>query len=103
MPTQLYELLAEMQTKWFDAAKEYRDCIQHYFAPGSSRSIAIMERKEPGIWSMSAWLPDEPARSLNEFTFKQKVDALDYGWQLATNVVGVCEVVWSAGKAEELE
>ncbi len=93
MPRHLFDKLALVRTNWFDKAKEYRDCVQHYYSPGSAGPRSIMERRTPGLWTLTAWLPDEPSRSLDEFKFTKQIDVLDYGWELTTRAVDALAVV----------
>ena len=99
IPRSLKATIDESWNQYFAHAKEYRDCIQHYVSPGEARSYADIQRKEPGFWSMSAWLPDNPeARSSDKFTYKNRLDALTYAWSLTSRVVQVTKTICAASQ-----
>lgn len=57
------EVKTQLESLWSShclQAKEYRDCIQHYLSPGAAKPFADMQRFEPDVWGMRAWLPDNP-------------------------------------------
>lgn len=90
IPETLKNTIEDSWRHFFATAKEHRDCIQHYVAPGADRGFADMQRKDPGFWTMTAWLPDNPeARSPHAFTFDDRLDALTYAWSLTNRVVQI--------------
>ncbi len=88
------ERIEKLFDKYCADAKEYRDCLEHYLSPVAPRQFAAMKRLSPGVWSMTAWLPDNPqARSWNSFKYTRKRDALTYGWELTNAVIGIVFLV----------
>jgi hypothetical protein len=93
------DVRSRLELLWNDhcaKAKEYMDCIQHYVSPGAHKGFADMERFEPNVWGMRAWLPDNPeGRSARNFVFHQQLDALSYGWRFADSVLQIVEIVFT--------
>ena len=82
LPDTLKQLSESLWDKRLAHAKEYRDCIQHYVAVGSS-SWAMMTRVGELIWTLLLRIPDNPeAKSAKKFTYKLDLDAMTYAWEL---------------------
>jgi hypothetical protein len=96
LPSQVQQMINDSWSKLFAAAKEHRDCIHHYVAPGAHRDFGRMHLREPGFWTMAVWLLDNPgARSPRQFTFDDRVDALTYAWKLTDGAIKLCKAVYS--------
>ena len=94
IPESLQNTIDDSWSHFFANAKEHRDCIQHYVAPGADRGFADIQRRDPGFWTMTAWLPDNPeARSAQAFIFDNRLDALTYAWSLTNRVVQITRVI----------
>jgi hypothetical protein len=94
LPETLQNMIEDSWRRFFATAKEYRDCIHHYVAPGADHGFACMQRHDPGFWTMTAWLPDNPeARSAQAFTFNGQLDALTYAWSLTNRVVQITKTI----------
>ncbi|HEX8276560.1 MAG TPA: hypothetical protein VF615_28225 [Longimicrobiaceae bacterium] len=77
-----------------DKAKEYRDCIQHYFSPGLRTNFADVQKVGIGFWTLTAWLPDSAeTRSPLSFSYDQRTDALRFAWTVLDRIVGLFEVI----------
>jgi hypothetical protein len=90
-------LRAKLEASWtndFSVAKEYRDCIQHYFSPGEHTSQALLSRDPAEFYFVKAFLPDNPeARSLKGFEFNKGLDVLTYSWKLTSRLVEVVKLL----------
>lgn len=72
----------------------YRDCIQHYVPVDFRMASAFMRRHDSGAWTTTMRIPDNPeARSQRRFTFAKELDALNFGWRIADEVLGVVTFV----------
>jgi len=101
IPTTLSEPI-NVAVRNYRQAKDYRDCLSHYIQFGARMPFARLELRDGVAWSMSAWLPDNPeARSFNGFKYDTKVDALDYGWRTAFEVVDFAQTVFDALRSAE--
>jgi len=82
-----------LEKSWSEVGKrvtQYRDCLQHYVPVAFGISSVHMQRLSSSIWSVSAWLPDNPeARSQSEFQYSARLDACTYGWQLVSEIITV--------------
>ena len=86
LPGALKQLAENLWDERLSHAKEYRDCIQHYVAVGSS-SWAMLTRRNDLIWTMLLRIPDNPdVKSAKRFTFGSDLDAMTYGWELITDL-----------------
>lgn len=93
LPDDVRNLIDEM-TAIVDAAKEHRDCIQHYFSPGVHTDFADIQKLGIGFWTLTAWLPDNvQTRSAQKFTYDNKTDALSFTWELVNSIVRLFETL----------
>jgi hypothetical protein len=77
-----------------DKAKEYRDCVQHYFSPGLRTNFADVQKVGSGFWILVAWLPDNAeTRSVLSFSYDQRTDALRFVWNVLDRIVNLFEVI----------
>lgn len=103
----LPSLSSRLQQSWSQFGvklTDYRDCIQHYvpIGPGSDSSHVQMTKLQGVAWSTSFYIPDNPeAKSKKHFRYTSSLDALTYGWQLATEVLGIVLLVFDAVLKEE--
>lgn len=103
LPSALKQLSDSLWDKRLSHAKEYRDCIQHYVAVGSS-SVAMMTRVDNLIWTLLLRIPDNPeAKSRNSFTYKHDLDALTYGWELVGDLFTLTNCVIQSVSADECD
>jgi len=73
-------------------AKEFRDCIHHYFSPGVHTDFADVQKLGLGFWTLTAWLPDNvETRSALHFRYAKEADALTFGWSLANRTIELFE------------
>lgn len=94
LPLEKRESIESIWAEYCAHAKEYRDCIQHYVAPGADRGFADMRKLDPGVWSMSAWLPDNPeVRSHVSFRFDGQKDLLKNGWYFANSTLDIVDLI----------
>jgi hypothetical protein len=90
-------LRRELQGSWEahgERMKVYRDCIHHYVPLDFGQSSVHMTEILSAVWTVSALIPDNPeARSSRKFTFAGNLDALEYGWPIAIEVLRIMAVV----------
>lgn len=78
LPVGLRKKLESFESTRLVHAKEYRDCIQHYVAVGSS-SWGMLYRVMEHVWALIVRIPDNPeSRSARRFKFEAEYDALTY-------------------------
>ncbi len=105
LPSVPAELLDRLDASWTGHGallKEYRDCLHHYVPLGRALPYAILTKLPSGVWKSSSPIPDNPGtRSHDAFRYDRRLDALAYGWSVATEVVDlmrfVCEAVARPG------
>jgi hypothetical protein len=86
-------LRTRLETSWEKYGKKitfYRNNVQHYatmdFGMGSVKMMPLNDR----LWGMKVLLPDNPeVRSRDKLLYKEGVDALAYGWEIACEVLDV--------------
>ncbi len=101
-PKSLKTTIDESWNEYFSHAREHRDCIQHYVSPDAARGYADIQRKPPGFWTMSAWLPDNPeVRSSDKFTYNNRLNALTYAWSLTSRVVQITKTICAASQSTQ--
>jgi hypothetical protein len=89
LPDSVKERVSHIWDNRLTHAKEYRDCIQHYVAVGSS-SWAKLTRIDDLIWTLSLRIPDNPeVKAATKFTYDRGLDAMTYAWELVTDVIGL--------------
>lgn len=89
LPDMLKQLAEDVWDQRLSHAKEYRDCIQHYVAIGSS-SWAMLTRVDDSVWTVLLRIPDNPeVKSAKSFTFARDLDAMTYGWELIGDLFGL--------------
>ena len=77
IPTSLITKIEHITADFFDHAKEYRDCLEHYLSPLAPRNFADMRIVPPGVWTMSTWLPKNPeARRWESFEYDSDTGGL---------------------------
>jgi hypothetical protein len=86
------DLSQRLQATWDTTGvriKAYRDCAFHYVPLFSMFGYEVWgDEGEP--WHAYFHVPDNPdARSVGQFTFEQKVDALRFGWESMSEIAGV--------------
>lgn len=87
MPAELRTRLSSSWQHWGEAVKSYRDCINHHTHLDCHASCAWMRKIDDAVWSTKVLLPDNPeVKSLSRFTFELDRDALDYVWQLTSEL-----------------
>ncbi|MCL4561029.1 MAG: hypothetical protein M1281_10480 [Chloroflexi bacterium] len=80
--------------KWGSRLTSYRDCIMHYCPVDFGMSNVFLHQEFPNVWTVRAPIPDNPnARSKDKFTYKDKIDALSFGWNLACEILCVLRTV----------
>jgi len=93
LPEDVRNFIAEMRDI-VHAAKEHRDCIQHYFSPGVHTDFVDIQKLGIGVWALTAWLPDNvETRSALKFTYDNKTDALSITWELVNSIVRLFEML----------
>ena len=88
-------LIAPLEEIWYEVGErlaQYRDCSAAHHPitslGGSSRAFL----NEADLWEMRMELPDNPdVKSVELFTFEQKIDLLDYCWRTTCTVVRCIE------------
>jgi hypothetical protein len=91
LPTELRKYVEQSWSEWGQKARDYRNSIQHFVPVEFGMSTASMTKLECGAWSVRLFIPDNPhAQSRQNFSFTEKVDALEYSRNLAS---AVCELV----------
>lgn len=94
IPDSLSVKIDRILTDFYDHAKEYRDCLEHYLSPAASRNFADMRRIHPGVWTMSTWLPKNPeVRQFGSFEYDSERDALTYAWEFTEAIVDLSVTV----------
>lgn len=97
LPTELRERLQYSHDTTYTRAKDYRDCIQHNVDFGSS-SWAMMERRDPGVWTVLIRVPDNPeTKSRKAFRFDTDLDALTLGWDYVSDFFAFADALFGAG------
>lgn len=85
IPADMRKRLQRSYDTTYKRAKAYRDCIHHNVDMGSS-SWAMMERRDPSVWTVLIRVPDNPeAKSKNAFRFDADLDALTLGWDYVSD------------------
>jgi hypothetical protein len=100
LPAPLKLRLSSSWDNYGEHLTDYRDCIQHYVPVDFGMSSANMTRLSDGVWSVSLLIPDNPkAKSKPQLSYSNKIDALSYSWEIATEVVDVArEIILEASK-----
>jgi len=97
LPASLADLIS---TSWKDYGEQitaYRDCVQHYSPIDFGLSSVRMQKREPGVWTVSVLIPDNPsAKSRSGFVYSESRDALRYGWKAADEILRVSSAVLEA-------
>jgi hypothetical protein len=94
VPDVLHSRLSQSWNTFGVKLKDYRDCILHYTPLDTRIGSACMVRLDCGAWSAKIFIPDNPeARAASKFTFDRRLDALNYGWELTSEVIDVSALV----------
>lgn len=76
---------------------EYRDCIQHYVPVDFGMVLAHMELLPVDLWSTRIFIPDNPGvRSKELFTYTRRIDALEYSYEVANELLDLTVEVVNA-------
>lgn len=88
MPSNLRQQLDQSWSLYGEKLKDYRDCIEHYTQLGDHIPFAFMEHLDKRLWTAWLRIPDNPqAKSIKNFHYDYKLDALTYGWTVTNEVV----------------
>lgn len=100
MPEDLRQLVRASWDNYGEKAKAYRDSIQHFEPVEFGHGTAATVRLKNLALSAMIYIPDNPeAQSRRKFTFKQRLDALDYCHDLACELSAlITEVVSRIGQ-----
>lgn len=94
LPETLKHRLSKSWECYGEPLTNYRDCIQHYVPIDFGNSSAFMERLKNDVWGVSIRIPDNPeAKSKRNLSYKRKLDALNYGWEITTEVVSIAQEI----------
>lgn len=76
---------------------EYRDCIHHYVPVDFAAASAQMRRLPVDLWTTKILIPDNPGvRSKKQFTFTRRIDALEYSYGVANELLDLAVEVVNA-------
>jgi hypothetical protein len=76
---------------------DYRDCIQHYAPVSYGIETAQLTQVAGGTWSVLLRIPDNPeTKSRRAFKFATGLDALTYGWEITSELIGLSTEVFAA-------
>jgi hypothetical protein len=76
---------------------DYRDCIHHYVPVDYDFASARMQRLPSGVWTTRILIPDNPeARSKAKFVFAHEIDALEYSYEVANELLELALEVTNA-------
>jgi len=91
LPKLLIDRLNESWGNYGAKAKEYRDCIQHYYTlTKTGWLLPIMNHLGDNLWAVSIILPDNPkAYSHKKFSSEKQIDALSYAWNITDEITTV--------------
>jgi hypothetical protein len=97
IPAAIRECLQRSHDTTYKRAKEYRDCIHHNVDLGSA-SWAMMERRNPSVWTVLILVPDNPeTKSRKAFTFDSGLDALTLGWEYVSDFFAFVDRLFGVG------
>ncbi len=97
IPVKIRERLQRRHDTTYKRAKDYRDCIHHNVDLGSA-SWAMMERRDPSVWTVLIRVPDNPeTKSRKAFTFVSDLDALTLGWEFVSDFFAFVDGLFGAG------
>lgn len=99
IPIELKERLEKSWNTVGEKLTDYRDCIQHYSPIYFGLTSVHMNKIDDGPWSVSVLIPDNPkARSMSKFKFEKNIDALDFGWKSAAEILDISSLILEAIK-----
>lgn len=97
LPKPLADVLSNSWKAYGEQITDYRDCVQHYSPIDFGMSSVRMQKREPGVWTASVLIPDNPsAKSRSAFVYSEARDALMYGWKAADEILRVSVAVLNA-------
>jgi len=100
LPNEVRTRLETSWSTWGKTITEYRDCILHYSPVGYGSSNVLMSPLTRNLFSISLFIPDNPSvRSMRNFTYKSRIDALSYGWRVAEEILSLGRFVAAAAAA----
>lgn len=84
------KLKSDLLLRWENFGKkfkQYRNCLIHNNTFGVGNSLIIIQKLPIDLWSIWAQIPENPGINKREkFTYYEKLDALDYGWNVIEEV-----------------
>jgi len=99
---ELLSRLRKSQTQWYEKAKAYRDCVEHYKPLWEAFPCARLRWLPGGVLSVQLPLPDNPEKkSARKFEYKLELDALSWGWELTNEVVRIGRAIIEAIRPKE--
>lgn len=90
----------KLDSSWKDyglKVTSYRNNVQHYANMDFGMASVEMVKLNNSVWGSKVLLPDNPeVKARDKFLYKEGVDALTYGWQIACEVLDVSSAIIAA-------
>jgi hypothetical protein len=89
-PAVLRDALLESWSDHGADVNAYRRCLHHLDAADFGYASVRLRLLDDDLWAVSVPIPDNPRVGARQrYTFANRLDALDYGWSLTTEVMRV--------------
>jgi hypothetical protein len=89
-PVVLRDALLESWAGHGADVQAYRRCLHHLDAADFGYASVRLRLLEDDLWAVAVPVPDNPrVGERQRYTFSHRLDALDYGWSLTTEVMRV--------------